>query len=54
MARIDYDTVNSDELDYDQLKIWADKVDLGKLTGKNLSIRPGVKMGFEKVADERA
>ena len=52
-AQINYDTVNPSELDYDQLKIWADKVGPEKLTGKNLSMWLGVKMGFEKVADER-
>ena len=51
-ARIDYDTVNPSELDYDQLKIWADKVGPEKLTGKNLSMWLGVKMGFEKVVDD--
>ena len=51
-ARIDYDTVNPDELDYGQLKIWADKVDPEKLTGKNLSMWLGIKMGFEKVVDD--
>lgn len=51
-ARIDYDTVNPDELDYDQLKIWADKVGPEKLTGKNLSMWLGIKMGFEKVVDD--
>ena len=51
-ARIDYDTVNPDELDYDQLKIWADKIDPEKLTGKNLSMWLGIKMGFEKVVDD--
>ena len=51
-ARIDYDTVNPEELDYDQLKIWADKVDPEKLTGKNLSMWLGIKMGFEKVVDD--
>ena len=51
-ARIDYDTVNPDELDYGQLKIWADKVDPEKLTGKNLSMWLGAKMGFEKVVDD--
>ena len=50
-ARIDYDTVNPDELDYDQLKIWAENVDAGKLTGKNLSKWLGIKMGFEKFED---
>ena len=51
-ARIDYDTVNPDELDYGQLKIWADNVDPEKLTGKNLSMWLGIKMGFEKVVDD--
>ena len=51
-ARIDYDTANPGELDYDQLKIWADKVDPEKLTGKNLSMWLGIKMGFEKVVDD--
>ena len=51
-ARIDYDTVNPDELDYGQLKIWADKVDPEKLTGKKLSMWLGAKMGFEKVVDD--
>jgi hypothetical protein len=50
-AQIDYDTVNPDELDYGQLKIWADKVDPNKLTGKNLSMWLGIKMGFEKFED---
>ena len=50
-ARIDYDTVNPDELDYGQLKIWADKVDPNKLTGKNLSMWLGAKMGFDKLED---
>ena len=50
-ARIDYDTVNPDELDYGQLKIWADKVDPEKLTGKNLSMWLGAKMGFDKLED---
>ena len=50
-ARIDYDTVNPDELDYGQLKIWAENVDAGKLTGKNLSKWLGIKMGFEKFED---
>ena len=50
-ARIDYDTVNPDELDYDQLKIWADNVDPEKLTGKNLSMWLGAKMGFDKLED---
>ena len=51
-ARIDYDTVNPDELDYGQLKIWADKVGSEKLTGKNLSMWLGVKMGFKKAVDD--
>ena len=50
-ARIDYDTVNPDELDYDQLKIWADNVDPEKLTGKKLSMWLGAKMEFDKVED---
>ena len=50
-ARIDYDTVNPEELDYDQLKIWADNVDPEKLTGKKLSMWLGAKMGFEKFED---
>ena len=50
-ARIDYDTVNPDELDYDQLKIWADKVDPSNLTGKNLSMWLSAKMEFDKVED---
>ena len=51
-AQINYDTVNPSELDYDQLKIWADKVGPNKLTGKNLSMWLGIKMGFEKVVDD--
>ena len=51
-AQINYDTVNPSESDYDQLKIWADKVDPEKLTGKNLSMWLGAKMGFEKVVDD--
>jgi len=51
-AQINYDTVNPSELDYDQLKIWADKVGPNKLTGKNLSMWLGAKMGFEKVVDD--
>ena len=50
-ARIDYDTVNPEELDYDQLKIWADNVDPEKLTGKKLSMWLGAKMGFDKLED---
>lgn len=51
-ARVDYDTLDPDKLDRNQLKIWADKVDPGKLTGKNLSKWLGVKMGFEKVVND--
>ena len=50
-ARINYDTVNPSELDYDQLKIWADKVDPSNLTGKNLSMWLSAKMEFDKVED---
>ena len=50
-ARIDYDTVNPDELDYGQLKIWAENVDPEKLTGKNLSMWLGAKMEFDKLED---
>ena len=50
-ARIDYDTVNPEELDYGQLKIWADNVDPEKLTGKKLSMWLGAKMEFDKVED---
>lgn len=51
-ARVDYDALDPDKLDRDQLKIWADKVGPEKLTGKNLSMWLGVKMGFEKVVDD--
>jgi hypothetical protein len=51
-TQINYDTVNPSELDYDQLKIWADKVGPEKLTGKNLSMWLGVKMGFKKAVDD--
>ena len=51
-ARVDYDTLDPDKLDRDQLKIWADKVDPDKLNGKNLSKWLGVKMGFEKVVND--
>ena len=51
-ARVDYDALDPDKLDQDQLKIWADKVDPDKLNGKNLSKWLGVKMGFEKVVDD--
>ena len=50
-AQINYDTVNPSELDYDQLKIWAGKVDPNKLTGKSLSMWLGVKMGFDELED---
>ena len=50
-AQINYDTVNPDELDYDQLKIWADNVDPEKLTGKKLSMWLGAKMEFDKLED---
>ena len=50
-AQINYDTVNPSELDYDQLKIWADKVDPEKLTGKNLSMWLGAKMRFDELED---
>ena len=51
-ARVDYDALDPDKLDRNQLKIWADKVDPDKLNGKNLSKWLGVKMGFEKVVDD--
>jgi len=51
-AQINYDTVNPSELDYDQLKIWADNVDPEQLSGKKLSMWLGAKMGFEKVMDD--
>ena len=51
-ALIDYDALDPDKLDRNELKIWADKVDPEKLTGKNLSMWLGVKMGFEKVVDD--
>ena len=51
-AQINYDTVNPSELDYDQLKIWVDKVGPEKLMGKNLSMWLGVKMGLEKVVND--
>ena len=50
-AQINYDTVNPSELDYDQLKIWADKIDPEKLTGKNLSMWLGAKMRFDELED---
>nr|WP_314786548.1 hypothetical protein [uncultured Campylobacter sp.] len=52
MARVDYDALDPDKLDPDQLKIWADNVNPEQLTGKNLSMWLGVKMGFEKVVDD--
>ena len=51
-ARVDYDTLDPDKLDRNQLKIWADKVGPEKLTGKNLSMWLGVKMEFEKAVDD--
>jgi|GEM_PF-110599 len=51
-ARVDYDALDPDKLDRNQLKIWADKVGPEKLTGKKLSMWLGVKMGFEKVVDD--
>ena len=51
-AQVDYDALDPDKLDRNQLKIWADKVDPDKLNGKNLSKWLGVKMGFEKVVDD--
>ena len=36
-AHIDYDALDPEKLDRDQLRIWAENVDPGKLTGKNLS-----------------
>jgi len=50
-AHIDYDALDPEKLDRDQLKIWADKVDPNKLTGKNLSMWLGAKMGFDKLED---
>ena len=51
-ALIDYDALDPDKLDRNELKIWVDKVDPEKLNGKNLSMWLGVKMGFEKVVDD--
>lgn len=51
-AQVDYDALDPDKLDRNQLKIWADKVDPDKLNGKILSKWLGVKMGFEKVVDD--
>ena len=48
---INYDALDPEKLDRDQLKIWAENVDPGKLTGKNLSKWLGIKMGFEKFED---
>ena len=53
-VQVDYDALDPDKLDRNQLKIWADKVDPDKLNGKNLSKWFGVKMGFEKVVDDWA
>ena len=50
-AHIDYDALDPEKLDRDQLKIWAENVDPEKLTGKNLSKWLGIKMGFEKFED---
>ena len=50
-SAIDYDALDPDGLDREQLKIWAENVDPGKLTGKNLSKWLGIKMGFEKFED---
>ncbi|OSQ25422.1 hypothetical protein CCON61_01740 [Campylobacter concisus] len=50
-AHIDYDALDPEKLDRDQLKIWADKVGPEKLTGKNLSKWLGIKMGFDKLED---
>jgi len=36
-SAIDYDALDPDGLDREQLKTWAENVDPGKLTGKNLS-----------------
>ena len=51
-AQVDYDAIDPDKLDRDQLKIWADNVDPDKLNGKILSKWLGVKMGFEKVVND--
>ena len=51
-VQVDYDALDLGKLDRDWLKIWADKVGPEKLTGKNLSMWLGVKMGFEKVVDD--
>ena len=50
-AHIDYNALDPEKLDRDQLKIWAENVDPEKLTGKNLSKWLGIKMGFEKFED---
>ena len=36
-GHIDYDALDPEKLDRDQLKIWAENIDAGKLTDKNLS-----------------
>ena len=51
-ALIDYDALDPDKLDRNELKIWADKVDPKQLSGKKLSKWLAVKMGFEKVVDD--
>ena len=51
-ARVDYDALEPDKLDPDQLKIWADNVDPEQLSGKKLSKWLAVKIGFEKVVDD--
>ncbi|WP_103641057.1 hypothetical protein [Campylobacter concisus] len=48
---INYDALDPEKLDRDQLKIWAENVVPGKLTGKNLSKWLGIKMGLEKFED---
>ena len=50
-AHIEYDALDPEKLDRDQLKIWADNVDPEKLTGKKLSMWLGAKMGFDKLED---
>ena len=50
-AHIEYDALDPEKLDRDQLKSWADKVDPNKLTGRNLSMWLGAKMGFDKLED---
>ena len=51
-ALIDYDALDPDKLDRNELKIWADKVDPKQLSGKKLSKWLAVKIGFEKVVDD--